>query len=167
MPLQDRTHRSPVDAVPHSQFSHKVAGLVSPDQLLLFGWLQTSLLLSWRWRAASRRHEARQMLSRLAKGAVDQVQEGDRRVRQGSYEVHNFRRTRTPDVARDGFRCEGGEGLSEPDRRLFVFADLDAVGEGLVGESLAVVVGVRNLSTCLRHHLADITEWVPLPAVAD
>ncbi|WP_225735693.1 hypothetical protein [Gulosibacter chungangensis] len=37
--------------------------------------------------------------------------------------------------------CEGGEGLSEPDRRPFVFADLDAVGQCLVRQSLAVLVG--------------------------
>ena len=58
-----------------------------------------------------------------------------------SPQLHNFRRTRTPDIGGTRCWCEGGERLSELDRRLFVFADLDAVGQCLVRQSLAVLVG--------------------------
>ena len=57
--------------------------------------------------------------------------------------LHNFRRTRTPDIGGSRCWCEGGERLSELDRRPFVFADLDAVGERLVRQSLALIVGAR------------------------
>lgn len=57
--------------------------------------------------------------------------------------LHNFRRTRTPDIGGSRCWCEGGERLSELVRRLFVFADLDAVGERLVRQSLALIVGAR------------------------
>jgi len=64
-------------------------------------------------------------------------------VRFESTRVHNFGRTRTADIGRCGCWCEGGERLSELDRRPFVFADLDAVGERLVRQSLALIVGAR------------------------
>ncbi|WP_419145365.1 hypothetical protein [Corynebacterium pseudodiphtheriticum] len=58
--------------------------------------------------------------------------QGRGKVRALSRYLHNFRRTRTPDIGGSWCWCEGGERLSELDRRPFVFADLDAVGESLV-----------------------------------
>ena len=49
---------------------------------------------------------------------------------------------RRPGPYGPGLRRRGGE-LSESDRRPFVFADLDAVGERLIRQALALVVRAR------------------------
>ncbi|WP_218832344.1 hypothetical protein, partial [Micrococcus luteus] len=54
--------------------------------------------------------------------------------------LHQIGCTRTPDIGRCWFGYEGGERLSESDRRPFVFADLDAVGERLIREQLVLIV---------------------------
>ncbi|WP_223149126.1 hypothetical protein [Changpingibacter yushuensis] len=53
--------------------------------------------------------------------------------------LHNFRRSRTPDVG--VLACRDGEGLRETEAGFLVFVDVDAVGERLVREPFAVGVG--------------------------